>query len=151
MAKASSNANVGKEVLAYCTSCKMDLAHTIVAMTGDRVVKAECRTCKKTHAYKAPKGVTEPPKESAPKKTRAKKAEEPQSNPIELEWEKLMVAHKATPTKNYTTKGNFMLGDKLDHPTFGEGIVGKLIYPNKIEVIFRTDLKVLLHAGVAAN
>jgi hypothetical protein len=64
-----------------------------------------------------------------------------------VEWEKLMVAHRATPTKNYSMKAHFALGDKLAHPTFGEGIVGKLIYPNKLEVIFRTDVKVLIHAG----
>ena len=60
---------VAQEVLSYCTSCKIDLAHTIVSMKGDQVAKVECKTCKKTHAFKAPKGVTE----VAPKKKRASK------------------------------------------------------------------------------
>ena len=53
---------VGKETLAYCTSCKMDLNHVIVAMKGDRLAKVQCLTCKKEHAYKAAKGQTEPKK-----------------------------------------------------------------------------------------
>jgi hypothetical protein len=134
---------VGKETLAYCTSCKMDLGHMIVAMKGDRIAKTQCQTCKKEHAYKAPKGATEPKK----KRGKAAKSTEPESNPVELEWEKLMTTHKDAPTKNYTTKGLFALGDKINHGAFGAGIVGKLIYPNKIEVIFRTDVKVLIHAS----
>ena len=89
-----------------------------------------------------PKGATEPRA-----KKRKAKAAEPQGNPIELEWEKLMTTHKDAPLKSYSMKGAFVLGDKLNHPTFGDGIVGKLIYPNKLEVIFRTDVKVLIHAG----
>lgn len=58
-----------------------------------------------------------------------------------------MHTHRDAPMKAYNTKGNFVLGDKIHHPTFGEGIVGKLIYPNKIEVIFRSDMRVLIHGG----
>ncbi len=134
-----------EEVLAYCTSCKMDLNHVIVAMKGDRIAKVECQTCKKEHAFKPPKGVTEP---GAAKPKRGKKSEANKSAPIEAEWEKLMATHKDIPSKKYTPKGQFILGDKLSHETFGDGIVGRIIYPNKIEVIFRKDLKVLIHAGV---
>ena len=139
---------VGTETLAYCTSCKMDLNNMIVAMKGDRIAKVQCQTCKKEHTYKAPKGITEPTAKppKAARKSKKKEAED-QGNPIELEWEKLMTAHKETPLKPYTMKGQFALGDKIGHPTFGDGIVGKLIYPNKLEVIFRTDVKVLIHAG----
>jgi hypothetical protein len=135
---------VGKETISYCTSCKMDLNHVIVAMKGDRVAKVQCFTCKKEHAFKAPKGATEPKKKRG---KAAKAAAEDEGNPIELEWEKLMTTHKDAPTKSYTTKGSFALGDKLNHGSFGAGIVGKLIYPNKIEVIFQTDVKVLIHAS----
>ena len=63
------------------------------------------------------------------------------------EWEKLMATHKDAPVKSYSMKSSFALGDKLNHPSFGDGIVGKLIYPNKLEVIFRHDVKVLIHGG----
>jgi hypothetical protein len=135
---------VGKDTVSYCTSCKMDLNHVIVSLKGDRIAKVQCLTCKKEHAFKAAKGTTEP------KKKKTKKVKEEEGNPIEVEWEKLMLAHKDMPMKTYNMKGNFTLGDKITHPNFGEGIVGKLIYPNKLEVIFRNDVKVLIHAGVAA-
>lgn len=141
----SATTAVGKETLAYCTSCKMDLGHVVVALKGDRIAKVQCQTCKKEHAFKAPKGATEPKK----KRGKAAKEAENEASPIEAEWEKLMSTHKDAPTKTYNTKGQFLLGDKINHATFGHGIVGKLIYPNKIEVIFRTDVKVLIHAGAA--
>ena len=137
---------VAKESLAYCTSCKMDLNHVVVAMKGDRIAKVQCLTCKKEHVYRAPKGATQPPA----KTTRSRKAaaEDPNSpSSIAAEWEKLMAVHKDHPLKPYSMKGLFCLGDKLSHPTFGDGIVGKLIYPNKLEVIFRNDIKVLIHSG----
>jgi hypothetical protein len=125
----------------------MDLNHIIVAMKGDRIAKVQCLTCKKEHVYRAPKGATEPQAKAAP---RVKKTEsEEASHSIEVEWEKLMSAHRELPIKPYSTKGQFGLGDKLSHPTFGDGIVGKLIYPNKLEVIFRTDVKVLIHSGTS--
>lgn len=136
---------VASEIISYCTACKMDLNSVVVAMKGDRVARVQCFTCKKEHTFKAPKGAKAP----KAKKTR-KKADDAATTAqsIEVEWEKLMNAHKDLPKKNYTMKAGFGLGDKIAHPTFGDGIVGKLIYPNKIEVIFRTDLKILIHAGV---
>ncbi len=143
----SRNSAVATESLAYCTSCKMDLNHMIVAMKGDKIAKVQCLTCKKEHVYRAPKGALEP---QVAKGSRAKKVseEEPANHSIEIEWEKLMATHKDLPIKAYNTKGQFLLGDKLNHPNFGDGIVGKLIYPNKLEVIFRTDVKILIYAGV---
>jgi len=140
----------GKEALAYCTSCKMDLNHVIVAVKGDRIAKVQCLTCKKEHVYKAPKGAVEPKKKpkKAKKPTKAE-AEEAGSHSIEVEWQKLMAAHRDAPSKPYGMKGYFGLGDKINHPTFGEGIVGKLIYPNKLEVIFQMDVKVLIYGGQA--
>jgi hypothetical protein len=138
---------VGKEALAYCTSCKMDLNHVIVALKGDRLAKVQCLTCKKEHAYKAPKGMAEPKKPKKPKASKAAEAEEAGSHSIEAEWQKLMSTHRDAPSKPYGLKEQFGLGDKINHPTFGEGIVGKLIYPNKLEVIFQMDVKVLIHGG----
>jgi hypothetical protein len=144
MARTTSVAN---ETLAYCTSCKMDLNSIIVAMKGDRIAKVQCLTCKKEHVYRVPKGASEP-QAKTPKAKKAAAAEEDANHSIEAEWEKLMSAHKDAAVKPYSMKGLFGLGDKLNHPTFGDGIVGKLIYPNKLEVIFRTDVKILIYGGM---
>lgn len=147
MTASTKSTAVATETLAYCTSCKLDLNHRIVAMKGDQIAKVECLTCRKEHQYKAPKGVKDPKK--APK-SRAKKGsgqDEAKSTPVEQEWQKLMLQHREKATKAYSTKGHFELGDKIAHPKFGDGIISKLIYPNKVEVIFQMDVKVMLHGG----
>ncbi len=117
----------------------MDLNHIVVAMKADKIAKVQCLTCEKEHLYRAPKGL------KAPKKASAPKVDHSASHSIELEWEKLMHSHKDVALKPYGLKKAFDLGDKIQHPTFGDGIIGKLIYPNKIEVVFRHDVKILIH------
>lgn len=129
----------GKQVLSFCGSCRMDLSHTIVAMLGDRIIKVECRTCKKIHAYKSAKGINEP----VPKSTKIPGKNEPTKIPIEVEWERL-IKTSAKPPKTYTIRTAFIEGDKLVHVNFGMGIVKKVIPPNKIEVVFKDDIRLLV-------
>ena len=137
---------VGKEILSYCTSCKMDLGHVIVAMKGERVAKVHCNTCKKDHAFRKPKSITEPAKKRKPRKS-SSPDDNLDTKSIEAEWERLMEAHKDTQFKTYNMRQPFQLGDKVKHAKFGDGIVGKMIYPNKLEIIFRDDVRILIHAG----
>src|SRR4051794_27869076 len=50
----------GQEIDAFCTKCKMDLLHKIVAEVKGRPVKVECRTCYTTHMYRPTKGAHSP-------------------------------------------------------------------------------------------
>ncbi len=68
-----------------------------------------------------------------------------QSSRLDL-WEKAFGPTSASASKiSYTPKTTFKKGDLLDHPTYGMGLVEKLIDKNKIEVIFKSDLKTLMH------
>ncbi len=138
---------VGKEIVCYCTKCKMDLGHTIMSMTGANPARVICRTCKSEHNFKVKKGVKEPGAPKAPRAPRAPKAEK--VVPVELEWMKQINANTRT-VRNYATNEQFGLGDRISHPTFGEGIIQKLVFPNKMEVLFRADVKLLIHAGKPA-
>ena len=138
--------SVGKETICYCGSCKLDLAHLIVAMVGDRIVKVECKTCRKSHQYRPPKGATDPTQAKARSpRVRA------QIRSIEEEWQERLQQVKTKPSKPYSIKTSLQVGDVVAHPTFGEGVVEKLIHPNKFEAIFRSDIKTLIHAGAPSN
>lgn len=144
---------VAEEILSYCTRCRMDLSHTVVAMQGDRAVRVQCKTCRSDHAYRAPKGAKEPlPKGSPLARSGGGKAaaEKKEVVTVEAEWQKLMAQSKAVAPKNYDARASFKAGDRVLHPTFGEGIVEKTVYPNKVQVVFRMDIKTLVHAGEAA-
>tara|TARA_Y100000590_G_scaffold466680_1_gene642893 strand:- start:5246 stop:5620 length:375 start_codon:yes stop_codon:yes gene_type:complete len=122
----------------------MDLAHTIVAMVGDKIARVECRTCKKPHAYKAPKGIDTPV--AKPKKSSSKTQSRSAKVSIEDQWHELMLTHKNSPLQKYGIRQTFSAGDRLKHVKFGDGVVTKTIHPDKIEVVFQNDLKVLIHA-----
>ena len=134
---------VAEEILSYCTKCKIDLAHAVVAMQGDRAVRVMCKTCKGEHAYRAPKGITDP--SQIPVKKKSEKATKTVTSVAE-EWETKMAQFKNSPIRDYSTKAVFKLGERIEHPTFGTGLVEKLVHPNKIEVIFKTEIKLLICA-----
>ncbi len=137
---------VSEDIVAYCTRCKLDLAHVIVALDGKKVKKVLCKTCDKEHVYKAPKKGKAPPKK---KKTKAKAKAKPKKitiSPLE-EWEKAMELSKDAPISVYEQDGTFKEGDKVDHRSFGKGLITKLILPNKLEVIFEEGTKFMIRGS----
>ncbi|MDD4976620.1 MAG: hypothetical protein PHY93_19850 [Bacteriovorax sp.] len=139
--------SVGKEVLSHCSKCKLILAHIIVTMKDSKTPdKVLCKTCKATHTFKDP-GATKT-KTSVNKVIKSAKAKRPGSRKstetvAEL-WTKAIGRNTAGP-KSYSIKGSFITGDIIDHPTFGQGVVEKLIDDNKIEVLFQDDYRTLMH------
>ena len=130
---------VGKEALSYCNKCKLALAHIIVTMKSDTSIgKVQCKTCSSTHAYKDPSGV------KASKTKGGKKAKKSAQDSISDIWMEKVATSKSK-SQNYSIKTKFELGDIIDHPKFGPGIIDKLIDSDKIQVIFRHDIKTLIH------
>ena len=132
---------VGEDVVAYCTKCKKDLNHVIVALVGEKVKKVLCKTCEKEHVYKAPKG-----KKAPAKKKTATRAKKKKLTPLE-EWEMAMEQAKDATVKAYAQDGSFGEGEKVDHSTFGQGLIVKLISPNKMEVIFEEGSKFMIRGN----
>ena len=47
---------VGADIDAWCTRCKMNLGHTILAMVGSKPVRVRCNTCQGEHNYRGSAG-----------------------------------------------------------------------------------------------
>lgn len=122
-----------------------------MSMIGGMPSRVICRTCKSEHNFKAKKGVKDPGNPGAETSVKTKTPRAPKADkviPVELEWMKQINA-SPRPVRPYAANEAFKLGDRVNHPTFGEGVVQKLLHPNKMEIIFRMDIKVLIHAGSA--
>jgi hypothetical protein len=135
-----SQLTVGKDVLSYCTKCKLNLGHTIVAMKDVKhIAKVKCNTCLTLHAYK------DPSVSSKQNKTRTKKTLMTPSKIISVSdlWMEKMSSTKKKSTP-YSMDLKFLKGDIIDHTKFGPGIVEKVV-DDKIEVIFRHEIKTLVH------
>lgn len=134
---------VGKDIIAYCTRCKMDLSHIIVSMQGDRIAKVECKTCRSPRKYRGAKGVNDPTAVAKRKRSASVKAD---VIPVEEAWMKLMHQSKGKPMLGYDYKKKYSEGDVITHQSYGDGVVEKILYPNKIQVVFQSDIKTLIHA-----
>ena len=138
------------EVLAYCGSCKMDLTAAIVAKVGGKIAKVMCKTCKKERAYRAPKGVNDPAvaAQDAARKSKASggTGATAKAVPIEQEWRRLMADADKTHRIKYSIKAKLTQGDVVEHPMFGDGIVMRVAHPDKAEVLFQNDTKLLIHS-----
>ena len=133
-----SEIGVGKEILSHCNKCKLPLAHIIVNMkTKTTIGKVTCKTCDATHVYK------DPSKVRAKKKATGSRKRKPSTSIADLWLE--AVGKSDSKSKEYSPKNEFSLGDIIDHPKFGPGVVEKCFDGNKIEVIFRHEIKVLMH------
>lgn len=135
---------VGKEILSKCSKCKLILAHIIVTMKSvTEPDKVMCKTCKSTQSFKDPSAKKK--KTSVERVIKAKRTGGRKSTETVGElWNKAI--NKMTgSSKEYSMKSSFQMGDVIEHPTFGQGVVEKLIDDNKIEVLFQDDYRTLMH------
>ena len=120
----------GSNIDSWCGKCKMMLAHTIEAMVGDKPARVSCNTCRSQHAYKA-----QPPGQAGVRTVRRGANR----------YQSLLKAGESAIAKNYSPSAKFELGDVLEHPTFGRGVATAVKDGAKIEVLFETGSKTLVH------
>lgn len=118
--------SAGENIASYCTKCKLNLDHTIIAMAGEAIAKVKCKTCGSTHKYRNP---ADPPKVRAP---RTKKNDGSTAATV---WE-AGIAGARGKEHSYSMGSKYRVGDIVNHDTFGKGVVQKL-YTNKCDVLFK--------------
>ena len=131
---------VGTDVEAYCTKCKLVLAHSVVAMEGAKPRRVRCNTCNGEHNYRAAKPVPKAPSKKATTKT----AKKTTTKKTRQSWEEVMQEAAAKPHKKYNMSGSFGEGDWIEHATFGLGCVQSFVAPNKITVRFADATRMLV-------
>ncbi len=129
---------VGSDVEAYCTKCKMVLAHIVVAMEGLKPRRVKCNTCGGTHNFRPAKPTPRTGTKKVAKTGRAPSKRSRQS------WDEVMQEASAKPHKTYSMSGSFGEGDWIEHRTFGLGCVQTFTPPNRITVRFADSTKTLV-------
>ena len=138
---------VGGEIDAVCTRCRMVTNHRIVAMLDGTVKRVICLTCDSQHNYHQPPGEK---KRTETKVMRVSKEMKKTAAPaggarVFAQWVKSGEELKETggEARPYNLQAAFAEGEAIAHPKFGLGFVQKVIPPNKIEVMFETEVKTL--------
>lgn len=138
----------GGEIDAYCGKCELNLAHTIIAMVGPKVVRVKCNTCGSDHQYRGEQPLVKAMSFAAPKKSSsgasASKPKATKAPVVVVSWDEQFKGKDLTKAKKYSPRETFAVDDVVDHPTFGLGLV-RAVRGDKIEVGFKQEDKVLVH------
>jgi hypothetical protein len=145
----------GTEVDSWCTKCRMDLLHRIIAVHNGRIIRVECRTCGGHHNYRQPKSASAEPKVMA---ARATSTDKPRSSSSasprrgaaaeaerqrESGWQKAVLGQPITSFKAYRASQTFVLGELIRHGKFGDGYIVRVIDRQKVEVMFKDGPRML--------
>jgi hypothetical protein len=144
----------GEDVEAWCTRCRMNLNHRVIAVVGSSIHRVHCLTCGGDHKYYPPKsvtpGVTEKTRSKSPASAttpaaKDRKASERAAGKAYSEWVTFMKAMpEGTLPRQYSTKESFKAGDYVEHPEFGTGRVVDVLGAERIEVAFKDSRKVMV-------
>ena len=139
---------VGGEIDAACGKCEMNLAHTILAMVGPKVIKVKCNTCGNDHNYRGVQPLVKLQSFASPKRTSTgavKSSSAPKkAATVVVSWDEQFKGKDLTKAKKYSPRETFVVDDVVDHPTFGLGLV-RAIRDGKVEVAFKQEDKILVH------
>lgn len=133
---------VGSNIDSWCTKCKLVLAHTIEAIASGIIKRVQCNTCKGKHQFKdGEPGQTVKKTTSSPKADKAPKARSKAGD-----FTRLLRNRTPDVALPYSVKKQFVRGDLINHIQFGVGVVVDQKDVQKIEVLFETGPKILVHA-----
>jgi hypothetical protein len=140
----------GDDVEAWCTRCRMNLNHRVIAVVGRAIQRVHCLTCQGDHKYYPPKYDSAEKKETRAVRVKAdEKARKPlgtkASDRASGEWSALVgdLAEGAEP-RPYSVNDTYAAKELIEHPRFGTGRVMDIVGAEKMEVIFKEGRKVLL-------
>jgi len=125
---------VGSSCEAWCTKCKVEGEHTIIAMVESLPKRVECSSCHGKHNYRLAPAPRKPakPKASGSRRFSGKNA-----------WERLTA--DAPEARPYSMSERFAADEVIEHQSLGIGIVHQVQPGDKIEVLFKVGKKLLVH------
>lgn len=139
---------VGAEIEALCSKCKVATVHVVSVIKNDKITKVMCKSCLSTHRFKSPDEITD--EAPASKKKTAKKTVKKAKVPAipktreERKWNRLLAQVDAGHPIEYTMAGEYTEHDVISHSTFGLGVVHKVLDTNKMSVVFQIGVKTLV-------
>jgi hypothetical protein len=135
----------GQEVDSWCTKCKMDLLHRIVAVVDGKPVNVECRTCYSVHRYRAPKSAVAASSASSRASSTTSTPRAPSTRRAIPEDHVALVPPDHARVLQYRMTERFTKDQWIAHKNFGIGVVTTELGSDKIEVRFDSGPRVLVH------
>jgi hypothetical protein len=130
---AEAELGVSADIQSYCGKCGT-VWHVVVAMVGTQIAQVECKQCGRRHRVRGEEKVeaARPHRRTGAASTRAAKVVKP-----------LVDADMTREPVNYSLDAHFDPGQRIEHATFGPGIVERILGPQKVQIYFASGSKVL--------
>lgn len=129
----STSFSVGDPIEGRCTKCRKNTSHIIITVDEEAPVKVECQTCSRQHKYRPP---------TVAKKAAVRKTAKPK-DADRKEWEALRADLENSTAKAYSMTDTYKINTLIDHPSFGLGIVQRIIGSQKVEILFEEGRKTM--------
>jgi hypothetical protein len=120
----------------------------VVAIVDRRIAKVECKQCGARHRFRPSDGET-----TAARAGRASGVRTTPGRAAKAKARKAAIveADPSRPARQYRPSDCYEQGDRLVHPSFGEGIVQAVSGPKKVLVLFAAGEKTLVQARGSAS
>jgi hypothetical protein len=168
---------VGEDIDAWCTKCRTDTLHVVVALKPGTTEpkRVECKECHGQHNYHAPKMAAPKPQTAAPVvHNRTAAARAPAKPPAPKPAKPAKPAKPSAPSpagtgprdwirrmdelsmkrdlviRPYSMRETFAAGEPVSHPKFGKGVVLEVLETNKCAILFEEGRKVLAMGSAPA-
>lgn len=141
---------VGGEIDALCNRCELNLAHTIVAMVGPKVIKVKCNTCGSDHQYRGQQPLVKAQSFAAPKSKAPKATKSTASSRAATAWEDKFHGKDLSRARRYAPTETFAVDEVVDHPTFGLGLVTH-VRGDKVDISFKQEERTLVHGKAGTS
>lgn len=115
----------------------------VVAKVGDQIAKVQCKECGAYHRYRSGDKVA--PKSRSSSSTSTPRPKAPRA-PVERFEKPAVAADLSRAVRRYSAIERYAVGDRIDHPVFGQGVVEASPEPGKVTVFFAVGRKVLVQA-----
>ena len=137
--------SAGSEIDSWCTKCKLDLGHRIIAMVKDQPRRVVCQTCGSQHNYRAPKSSELGIRVRKTKKTPSRSPSARAKAEIDRHqaWESRIAGNAVSEFTRYTIDKVFELDELVAHKKFGEGYVVEILDAHKVTIMFKDGLRTL--------
>ncbi len=156
---------VGGDIESYCTKCRTDTAHVIVALLEEKAKRVVCNICNGEHNYRVPKAqraaikAAKKKKAAAKRKTTTRRRRVVPKTPAEQaaadassveEWTAKLREITEAEIVDYKLDGIYHQKDLIQHPTFGLGFIEE-VQRHRAHVVFLESKKLLICQDAKKN
>ncbi len=128
---------IGAELESTCRNCGVQV-HTVVALPNASTASVACKTCGAAQNYLAAEGSVIAPMISVNSSGKVRPTPRRPKKPAPV-WRPDQSAVRAVlsrPVRPYDVGGSYRVGDRIEHRTYGVGVVDAIVDPHKMQVFF---------------